>query len=187
MDDNEAAEKRKSVALAASLFGDDSPDSDFFGGITAPAPAEQNAPSADSNVNDIFGADNTSNTQDDVNGLFSGTYGSNSNGYAAGHLQNAPTAHVPTLYADTPTSTEPVWPGDTTSQFTQEAPYTDHNASWQNGSNGQLHNTYAQYGNQTYDSANPTLKDYAVANHATPYDLNAAQPNHASGSSYSTL
>lgn len=182
-------EQRKSIALAASLFGDDAGDTDIFGGIASSvSPVQAASTTAEVHANDIFGPPETSNTYNDVNALFTSTYPLDSNGHALESSQEDSTSPNATIYAGSSSDVVSTWPDDTTSQFTQEATYTDQHSSWQDASAGSsvpLNDIHASYDNQTYDSTNSGFNTHSTGPNTAPYSTYASQPKPLPNVNYS--
>ena len=126
-DNGQTVEKRNSVALAASLFGDDTAGSDIFGILEAPSNAAQSYPGAQNPVDDIFGSNETPRTRSDAEVFFPDDGAASFS--SANDLAGVPTEGGPAAYPNA--FAKDAWPNGTTGSGTQIHTYSSNYEQWQ--------------------------------------------------------
>jgi hypothetical protein len=108
-DNNHTAEKRNSVPLAASLFGDDTAESDIFGTLGEPSNAARPYLGVQGPVDDIFGSSETPTTRGDAEVFFAD--GGAASFSSPNYLSEVPTEGDPAAYPNA--FTNDTWSNDT--------------------------------------------------------------------------
>lgn len=181
-DSKQVTEKQQNVALAASLFGDDSAASDIFGKIDEPRSAAPAHADIHQSIGDIFGPSEASSAHDDVNGLFSGTNKQDSSTQAPSYFQDTQSSNSAVAYPDV--SSQGDWSADTTANTAHTQIYTDNPGLWQgsgNDTDSQPQSVHAAYNNQQYHPATSE----AFSQPVTSYDPNPSNQHYATHSTYS--
>jgi hypothetical protein len=182
-DSQTAAEKRNSVALAATLFRDDTAESDIFGSLDEHANEDQPYPVTRDPVDSVFGSSETSTARSDAEDFFSDVDKTSSSwaNYSEVSTGGGPTANFAAL-------TDEPWPNDVTASGTQVQSYSRNDEQWQTSSHA-AHAHERGYGSppsfgspshemtvsQQSQPSNPTASSYQEMN---------TMPNRPSGAIY---
>jgi len=124
-DHDPTAEKRNSVALAATLFGEETTDSDIFGTLDERPDETQPYPATQDGVDNIFGSSNA--TRNEAEDFFSDRDATGSG--LASYYPEAPTESEPAAYSSI--LTNETWSNDTAASGWQAQPYPNNYEQWQ--------------------------------------------------------
>lgn len=180
-------EKREAVPLAASLFGDDTPDGDIFGSIAepaAPAPAQYDV---HNEVDDLFGSveQPSLNGGHDAQSYFTQPHETNGTAHAADIFSQAPADDFSNAYQDTYTHDN--WSSEPPAKPSQPQDYSANYGQWQDSSyapQSHAQEPSSTYGSQSYVPSAPSHHNEPSNAYAPSYAPTNSAPAQPAAQSY---